>query len=240
MVPILRACTDESIIIGVYSGVRELRMDMRNPFGHMIVASDDPSRAAFPHAIWEVTLKSGDVYAVDIAGAQYGYYEPVVPIAKYMDHRVIGNIVARHFGYTKDKYPQQAMTSGGLFAVLYKVNSLLSEVLTDSCGEWEKSRACKLPDMLKLGDKAFEPKEGLFFAAMERILRGCRTHVHDTVKADLQKYRDAHPELESIEPNQGLGEERTMEEDTQEDVAKVIAQLRLKGVKMVDLSSIPW
>lgn len=42
-----------------------------------------------PHTVWKITLKrGGGTFALDLAGAQYGYYQPVTPWSEYMTSRV--------------------------------------------------------------------------------------------------------------------------------------------------------
>jgi hypothetical protein len=41
------------------------------------------------HEMLKVTLRSGEVFAVDITGAQYGYHEPVTPWTKYQNDRIL-------------------------------------------------------------------------------------------------------------------------------------------------------
>ncbi|KAL8942158.1 MAG: hypothetical protein Q9211_001527 [Gyalolechia sp. 1 TL-2023] len=42
---------------------------------------------SYQHEVLTVTLKDGSVYVVDLAGAQYGYHEPVMPLKTYADSR---------------------------------------------------------------------------------------------------------------------------------------------------------
>ncbi len=55
------------------------------------------------HEIIKVTLRSGEVFAVDITGAQYGYHEPVTPWTKYEQERIFCAISA------VDPYPSSKL-----------------------------------------------------------------------------------------------------------------------------------
>lgn len=40
------------------------------------------------HSVLKVTLRSGEAYAIDLAGAQFGHYEPVVAWKHYNRERI--------------------------------------------------------------------------------------------------------------------------------------------------------
>lgn len=75
---------------------------------------DEQEPYHFDHEIWRVTLKhSGDVYAVDLTAAQYGWYdEPVLPMDRYAKERCeyIYNISrSQYFGGRQDYHLSQGM-----------------------------------------------------------------------------------------------------------------------------------
>ncbi|KUJ16713.1 uncharacterized protein LY89DRAFT_669178 [Mollisia scopiformis] len=41
------------------------------------------------HTVLKVVLRSGEVFAIDLAGAQHGHHEPVVPWEKYKEERIL-------------------------------------------------------------------------------------------------------------------------------------------------------
>ena len=41
------------------------------------------------HEVLQLKLRSGEVFAVDISGAQFGYYDPVTPWTVYQQNRVL-------------------------------------------------------------------------------------------------------------------------------------------------------
>ncbi|KAH6715763.1 hypothetical protein BKA61DRAFT_719791 [Leptodontidium sp. MPI-SDFR-AT-0119] len=88
---------------------------------------------AQPHDIWIVTLKaSGEKYAVDLTGAQFGYYEPVSPWDEFVANRV------RTQGFhkvplqfrLKTRVPNQA-------TVAHSLNLMISKDLVDVVKTWE-------------------------------------------------------------------------------------------------------
>jgi hypothetical protein len=51
-----------------------------------------PDFQDYRHILLRVELTGGEEYAIDLSGAQYGYYEPITPWNVYRDTRV-ANIV---------------------------------------------------------------------------------------------------------------------------------------------------
>ena len=45
------------------------------------------------HSVLKLTLRSGEKYAVDLAGAQHGHFEPVTPWDEFEEERIL-NIVS--------------------------------------------------------------------------------------------------------------------------------------------------
>lgn len=46
----------------------------------------EPTGAA-KHPLWKVTLKDGLSYSLDLTGAQYGHFNPVIPWGEYTQTR---------------------------------------------------------------------------------------------------------------------------------------------------------
>lgn len=49
--------------------------------------SEPVSNMDYRHMVWRVTLQSGDVYAIDLTGSQYGWPDPVCPWQECLDQR---------------------------------------------------------------------------------------------------------------------------------------------------------
>lgn len=60
------------------------------------------SNADYRHVCWRVTLNSGGVYAIDLTGAQYGYYNPVCTWKECLDKRCL-NFDSLRIGFRDDE-----------------------------------------------------------------------------------------------------------------------------------------
>jgi len=72
-------------IQGIISQVEYIRLGTKN---NNLRITIPPRPHGEIHEILRVTLLSGEIFAVDISGAQYGYYDSVIPWAEYEQRRV--------------------------------------------------------------------------------------------------------------------------------------------------------
>ena len=125
---------------------RPLKMIRPSPFG-----LDDE----YGHEIMKVTLKSGEVYAIDITGAQHGYYDAVYLWDQYVQTRVQTAGEAMSFGSLKAVYlgPEWC----GLPRYQGRINRLdkaFAEAFDHAVGEWQR-KGVKVAEMLRMGEEAF-------------------------------------------------------------------------------------
>jgi len=59
------------------------------------------SNAGYRHVCWRVTLKTGNIYAVDVTGAQYGWFDSVCPWQECLEKRCDNEAVLR-IGFNDD------------------------------------------------------------------------------------------------------------------------------------------
>lgn len=91
---------------------RKLRISLILPNGHQI----DPPDSFF-HNLYRVTLKNGEIWAVDTTGAQYGYADPLCPWRDF-EQRWSGKINREcEFGYIR----HQVYESYGMFPARHMV-----------------------------------------------------------------------------------------------------------------------
>ncbi|MCJ1464852.1 hypothetical protein MMC07_003467 [Pseudocyphellaria aurata] len=88
----------ETILQGVCSKVEEVVVEPKNCRLRLIVVTPDGKQDLrhISHELFRVTNRNGEMFALDVTGAQYGYYEPVVPWVIYQRERIasINKIVA--------------------------------------------------------------------------------------------------------------------------------------------------
>ncbi|KAL8647337.1 MAG: hypothetical protein Q9210_005618 [Variospora velana] len=125
----------------------------------------------YQHEILLVTLKDTSVYVVDLAGAQYGYHEPVMPIELYEISRAVEILrnKSQRFGWQRQQMTE-ACTENGSWAVAIRCfNEILYQCFNDNVRIWQKLRM-PLPAMLKGTDKDFRNIQPTFIKAVETAL----------------------------------------------------------------------
>jgi hypothetical protein len=91
---------DVNGFLGICSEIIEASVDPKDVPLRMILISKDGVEVpdVDDHYLLRVTLKSGEVFAIDIAGAQYGWYESALPWAQFLS-RTQGTFKEYRFGY---------------------------------------------------------------------------------------------------------------------------------------------
>ncbi|KAI4088117.1 MAG: hypothetical protein LQ344_006297 [Seirophora lacunosa] len=66
------------------------KVKARNPLKiRMFRENGEEDLSEYQHQVLLMTLKDASVYVVDLAGAQYGYHEPVIPRKLYEESRAV-------------------------------------------------------------------------------------------------------------------------------------------------------
>jgi len=74
----------------IVKSLEEVDMVLKAPRSRIIRVYPDGTSSdnhAYLHSFWKVTLINGDTYALDLTGAQYGWFEPAVSWNECIEHR---------------------------------------------------------------------------------------------------------------------------------------------------------
>ncbi len=114
-----------------------------------------PDNNEYGHEIMKVMLKSGEVYAIDITGAQHGYYDAVYLWDQYVQTRVQTAGEAMSFGSLKAKYcgPEWCDLPGHR-GFIKSLDKAFAEAFDHAVGEWQ-TKGVKVAEMLRMGEEAF-------------------------------------------------------------------------------------
>ena len=113
----------------------------------------------FPHRILQVTLRNGSHYALDVSGHQYGYNEPVVPWALYVDSRVESIQNFKAFGnWEMEVLSDESCNGIEPYNEVRQFNKYLASILNETLVDWQKSNL-PLSALLKLPKDAFNQKQ---------------------------------------------------------------------------------
>lgn len=103
----------------------------------------------------QITLKSGEVYAVDVTGAQHGYYDSVYPWDLYLQTRVrsLGEVLSS--GASKTKYcGADRCDEPGFRGAIRTAQRGFAEIFDRAVGEWQE-KGIKVVEMLRMGEEEF-------------------------------------------------------------------------------------
>ncbi|KAL9003550.1 MAG: hypothetical protein Q9188_003591 [Gyalolechia gomerana] len=126
----------------------------------------------YQHEIVIVTLKDGSAYVIDLAGAQYGYHEPAMPIKAYERSRALKVWLnkSQSFGYQRRVAKDQCVQDGTWMGVIRRCNETLYQSFNDLVNTWQNLKM-PLPAMLKLNNKEFLENQKNFLLSVKVGLR---------------------------------------------------------------------
>ncbi len=126
----------------------------------------------FTHRFFRVTLKhSGDVYALDLSGAQYGYYDPVAPFETYLKNRARAIVVPeyRYLGRNRDA-PVEHFSEPGSIPSTILMNLLIYPYLLLELLNWEKESKIPVHRILTYSQEQFILERQKLLGRLARVL----------------------------------------------------------------------
>lgn len=131
------------------------------------------------HNVYRVTLKNGEIWAVDTTGAQYGYADPLCPRRDFEQHRSCKINREYEFGYIR----HQAYRSYGMFPVRHMVAQTiekqeLTKALEEKIPASAREHGGKLNAVLKDSDAAFKQAKDRFLDQFEDYLKASMTKLY--------------------------------------------------------------
>lgn len=124
----------------------------------------------YRHNVLRVTLKNGETYALDMMGAQYGWYGSVVmPWSLFCDERVEVIKEVRKFGQTAQVLKAQAQAAGVPLSLVHQITEGVEEGFTHHMREWQRS-TMSFKAMLRLSEEDFRMKQDSLIKFMEEAM----------------------------------------------------------------------
>lgn len=115
----------------------------------------------YQHAILRVTTLSGEHYALDLTGAQYGWTEPVLPWDTFLASRVGRIDKIEYFGRYKTYVKAKNLSLGKERTYIHSINEDFEDKLMKFLRSWAENDI-PLAALLLLPEKEFqERQEGL-------------------------------------------------------------------------------
>jgi hypothetical protein len=144
------------------------------------------------HEVLKVTLKDGgEQYALDLAGAQYGYYEPAIPWEEYVEARV-ENFIDRpgfqYFGgykkWIKNSLPQEDdwHFGGDLNKGLDQIHIIANESLKEGTKKWEQIQKMSVQKLLRLPAADFDVKQKELIQVVRSATAFCKKFIGEKMR----------------------------------------------------------
>ena len=131
--------------------------------------------AVYRHSVLRVTMKDGQTYALDLAGAQYGWQETVMTWERYSAARVRKKISAVPFGETRVSFGIEATSTGGNFEWMHRVSQAFSKTVEEALVSWQTANI-SLVDLLRLpASPEFQEKQSSLLETVDESLHRYRT-----------------------------------------------------------------
>jgi hypothetical protein len=120
------------------------------------------------HIVYRVTLKNGELWAVDTTGAQFGYADPLCPWDEFEQQRSAKDIEAQEFGYVRWRQESHIMPD--------KV--ALAKILEKKIPALVPKQGGKLRNLLGGSNIEFEQAKERFLALFEDYLKASLTELY--------------------------------------------------------------
>lgn len=179
--------------LDIATDIREISANLKNIKHEMIGVwfNGQVDTDVAQHVFLWITLKqSRDKYVVDLTGAQFGYYDPVTPLAEYMSSRV-KNIIGsgNEFGACRKTMVAAPKDSSVTSATIY-VNMKISEALLGSMTMVDEATTNGKQAKGILGldnEEMFQKQKKLALMMVDVNLRGWMDEVKKSYASQLAK-----------------------------------------------------
>jgi hypothetical protein len=143
--------------------------------------TNDPSTPVSEtvHHILRVTLKDRSVWALDVAGAQHGQHNPVVPFTRYARDSIAKILATRAFGTSSRNIHDPVNTRnpgnpGNILFMLQLSQTLENQI--DELTEWEHQHVA-VPELLKVKREAYQSLKTTLVAHLATQARESLKHI---------------------------------------------------------------
>ncbi|KAL9066405.1 MAG: hypothetical protein Q9157_007150 [Trypethelium eluteriae] len=153
--------------------IREVRHNVGTKYRSPMYVDQGPRPTL--HDIWKITLKSDEVYVLDLAGAQFGNRDVVVPWQEYRSTRINGLEIERDLYAIRQEYTRGAIRDAEVDTEKEFRNVFIwhfTRTMDHTLKAWQESPgALKLHEIIALDNLTdYEAKrQGLFDQAINSV-----------------------------------------------------------------------
>lgn len=162
------ACSVTDGTTDLYTDVAEVTVRVKNTRLRIIRSLSGMGDArVYAHNVLRVTMNNGETYALDMTGAQFGWYgSTVMPWATFCDERVelIKNV--RKFGETARVMKAEAKEAGWIRILIHKINEYIAEGFGRQLRQWKEHNG-SFKAVLRWSQDEFQAKQDTLFGFMD-------------------------------------------------------------------------
>lgn len=131
------------------------------------------------------TLKDGHQYAVDVTGAQFGWFDPVLAWEEYLEKRAesVERIMA--FGNALVLMNTRCWREGWM-GKLMRLNRVATQAMDTAIEEWTETNGLSLAAMLRLPEAQYLKKRTEMLDTIEEALRSFKAGNQDMVRPNFE------------------------------------------------------
>lgn len=150
--------------LGVATSILEVPVDLKNHRREVVRTNHLNLRNMERHEVLRVVLKhGGEVYALDIASAQYGFYKPVAVWDEFVDTRVnrfvCGWNKGRPCGTDKTLFKKMVAKASGFIQITSLLANRQTEQTLDCIKVWMEENRLSAWNLLRLRKSEFELRD---------------------------------------------------------------------------------
>ena len=124
----------------------------------------------YHHKIIKIVTRTGEIYALDMTGAQYGWTECIVPWNIYVESRVRELKDAVPFGGTKVWGNIKAKETGGQYQRVHDIEVFFAQVVDGAVMLWQRGNILTT-DLFRLPEQDFQKRQASLLDVIEELLQ---------------------------------------------------------------------
>jgi len=125
------------------------------------------------HIVTKLALKNGETYVLDLVGAQFGHFDPVMPWQDYVECRASEIEKTVSFGHSRLKQ-NRLCEMPGWEGVMFSANAFATSQMEQALHKWV-SENLSLEAMLKLPEDSFKQKRAELLEVLKATLQDYKT-----------------------------------------------------------------
>ena len=110
------------------------------------------------HVVFKITISEDEDYALDITGAQFGFYDPVTPWASYQQNRIETLGTIRPLKHLRGSHGLDGDDRGGWFIERTALKGHFTKIFGSPLRSWQAKNGA-FSVMLKLREELFRKRQ---------------------------------------------------------------------------------